>query len=244
MPKPARRSQFFPATLATLRGPCVDYDGLVPYWVLLVIALLGLMPAASQAAETSPVASPDVRALVKQSSEQFAAGNYSEALQSLLAAYEKQPLPLLLFNIAQTHRKLGQRTEALDCYQRFVRAAPGSPLLPEAEAHAAALRAELAAESAARQRADAEELARQAQARLQEAEALTAANLAARKRAEEDLLSGRREAERQPIYKRPWLYVALGGVAITGIALGLGLGLGLRPPPEPTTDLPPQTIRF
>lgn len=238
-------ANFLPTAFATLPGRRLNYDGLVPYWVRSLLALVLLLcPRIPHAAEARAVATPEVRALVQQSSEQFAAGNYPEALRSLLSAYEQQPLPLLLFNIAQTHRKLGQRTEALDYYQRFVTAAPSSPLLPEAEAHAAALRAELAADEAARQRADAELLAKQAQQRLQEAEALTAANLAARKQAEADLLSGPREPERTPIYKRPWLYVAVGGAVVLGIALGVGLGLGLQPPLEPATDLPPQTIRF
>jgi tetratricopeptide (TPR) repeat protein len=237
-------ANFLPGSVATLPSPRVDYDDRVPLWVLALIAFLGLSTSRSHAAEPSQAATPEVRALVKQSSEQFAAGQYQDALRNLLAAYEKQPLPLLLFNIAQTQRKLGGRAEALDYYQRFAQAAPSSPLLPEAEAHAAALRAELAAEQAARQRADAEELARLAQARLNEAEALTAANLAARQRAEAELLSGRKEAEPKPLYKRPWLYVGLGAVVVVGVALGVGLGLGLQPPPEPSTDLPPQTVRF
>jgi hypothetical protein len=222
----------------------VDYDGGVRLWVLGLIALLLLSPRLGYAAEQSPIATPEVRALVKQSSEQFAAGQYQDALRSLLAAYEMQPLPLLLFNIAQTQRKLGDRASALDSYQRFARAAPASPLLSEAEAHAAALRAELAAEQAARQRDDAQELNRQAQARLKEAEELTAANLAARKRAEAELLAGRKPVERTPVYKRPWLYAVVGGAVVVGVALGVGLGLGLQPPPEPVTDLSPQTIRF
>ncbi len=194
------------------------------------------------------VATPEVQSLVKASRDQFTSGQYEDALRSLLLAYEKQPFPLLLFNIAQTYRKLGRKLEALDHYQRFVGAAPGSPLLTEAEAHAAALRAELAAEQASQKRADAEEFARQAQKRLDEAEALAVANLAARKQAEAELLAERRGVERaqerRPFYKRPWLYLALGGVVLTAAAVGIGLGLALRPPPEPMTDLAPQTIRF
>jgi tetratricopeptide (TPR) repeat protein len=39
--------------------------------------------------------------------------------------------------------------------------------------------------------------------------------------------STERQPERKPIYKKWWLWAAVGGVAVVGIGLGVGLGVGL-----------------
>lgn len=215
--------------------------GLCLLWLCSAVAI-------AQASSSDQVARPEVRELVIQSSTHFQRGDYDAALTALLKAYELQPLPLLLFNIAQAYRKAGKREEALRYYERFVATAPQSPLTPEAEAHSAALRAEFAAERAARDRADAEKLSEQARVRLNEAEAMAAKNEAARQQAQADMLLLERRAaqiaDKKPIYRRPWFWGLLGGLAAAGLATGLGVGLAMRPPDEPVTDLPGQTIRF
>lgn len=219
------------------------------HWALLMVLLFswGMIPAAT-AAPSEIVLSPEVRQLVTKSSTQFQQGDYEGALASLLAAYERQPLSLFLFNIAQSHRKLGHIAEALSYYERFVKSAPSSPLVAESEAHAAALRAEMAARQAARDRADAETQAAAAQQRLREAEELAQKNEAVRKKVEEDLLLVERKTaqleQKKPVYRRPVFWAVLGGVAAAGLVVGLGVGLGTRPPPAPQTDLPGQTVRF
>ena len=89
----------------------------------------------------------------------FGAGSYDQAIVEFQLAYQKRQLPTLLFNIAQAHRKAGHWAEALALYERFLKDDPKSALLPEAEAHAAAMRARLDAEKASAEREAAERLA-------------------------------------------------------------------------------------
>lgn len=45
--------------------------------------------------------------------------HYKQALGEFQAAYDLQPKPVLLYNMAQCYRRLGQAREALDHYQRY-----------------------------------------------------------------------------------------------------------------------------
>lgn len=218
---------------------------------IVLVALLmssACMALASQAQaqsdNNSQRARPEVRELVVQSSAHFQHGDYEAALQALLSAYKQQPLPLLLFNIAQTYRKAGRSQAALEWYQRFVTELPQSPLAPEAEAHSAALRAELAAQKAAQDRADAERLSAEARARLQEAEAVAAANEVERQRAQAAMLERQNQKPATPVWRRGWFWGVVGGTVAVGAAVAIGVSLAMQPPPEPMADLPEQTIRF
>lgn len=76
----------------------------------------------------------------------FKVGEYQKAIGEFEAAYMARQEPLLLFNLAQAHRKAGHLPKALDLYERFLREAPGSPLQKETEGYAAEVRRELEAE--------------------------------------------------------------------------------------------------
>lgn len=52
-------------------------------------------------------------------------GDYDCAIKGYQKAYEYEPNPLLLFNIAQMRRKMGQFPEAARAYQSFLKEAPG-----------------------------------------------------------------------------------------------------------------------
>ncbi len=75
----------------------------------------------------------------------FQQGDYDGAIQWFTAAYVISPKPMFLFNIAQSHRKVGRTREALLNYQLFLRKAPDTPLRPETEAYIELVRTQLAA---------------------------------------------------------------------------------------------------
>ncbi len=86
--------------------------------VLIVAVSASLLPRA-QAEEPA-------RALVRQGNEQYAAGQYAEALQSYRKAAELNPAvqtPELLHDQAAAHFKLGQMQDALDLWTRIKEAA-------------------------------------------------------------------------------------------------------------------------
>jgi len=49
---------------------------------------------------------------------------YPEALESFENAYEKKPVPALLFNIAQCHRQMGHLEQAARVYRSYLRSDP------------------------------------------------------------------------------------------------------------------------
>ena len=63
------------------------------------------------------------------------------ALAEFREAYRFKPDPSFLFNIAQCHRKLGQREAAIDFYRKYVRASPDANNRAEAERWIAELKA-------------------------------------------------------------------------------------------------------
>ncbi len=80
----------------------------------------------------------------------FSAGNLTAALEAFMQAQQRDPSPELLLNIAQCHRGLGRRAEAIAALEAFLLSAPNHPLRKAAEGTLADLRAEQAADTPAR----------------------------------------------------------------------------------------------
>jgi tetratricopeptide (TPR) repeat protein len=56
----------------------------------------------------------------------YGLGHFDRALAAFTRAYRLDPAPILLYNIAQAHRKLGNREEAIQHYRRYLDAVPGA----------------------------------------------------------------------------------------------------------------------
>ncbi len=179
-----------------------------------------------------------LREVLDSATRHFQNSEYDQAIAEFQLAYTKRQLPTLLFNIAQAHRKAGHFSEALALYERFLKDDPKSALLPEAEAHAAAMRARLDAERASAEREAAERLAKK---RTEEAEAMAIAREAERKKADEALLLAAKTKE-PPVYKKAWFWGIIGGVvAASAITAGVVIGIKLR---EPASDLGVRVVDF
>jgi tetratricopeptide (TPR) repeat protein len=76
-------------------------------------------------------------------------GDYRGALQRFAAAYAEKPVPALLFNIGQCHRKLGELDEAAKVYRAFLAAQPDSPHAQQARSLLAQVDSEIAARAPA-----------------------------------------------------------------------------------------------
>jgi tetratricopeptide (TPR) repeat protein len=178
--------------------------------------------------------------LLQRAGAAFSSSRYDEAIAYLNVAYNRQPYPPLLFNTAQAHRKAAHTAKALELYERFLRENPQSPLVPEAAAHAEAMRARLAADQATEAKTEAEQLARE---RAEAAERASLAHETERRQAEEALRKLMAQKER-PVYKRKLFWGLLGGLVGAGIITGVAVGLALRPPPEPSGSLSTQEVHF
>lgn len=73
------------------------------------------------------------RAAVRRATACYESADYECALAAYIQAHEINPRPLLLFNIAQVHRKAGRQAEAVMYFDRFLASSPDTNLRPEVE---------------------------------------------------------------------------------------------------------------
>ena len=135
-------------------------------------------------------------------------GKYADAAREYQEAYKLKPVPALLFNIGQAYRGAGNTTEALTAYKSYLRKVPEAPNRVDVEGFIVKLQETLDAERAAQKQHDEEErqrLLQQQQAQQQQQQT-----------PRPDLVATAPPAEKQPIYKKWWLWTAIGGVLVVG----------------------------
>src|SRR5438105_3902618 len=87
--------------------------------LLLSIFLLSRHAAAEEpGAEASPESA--FTHLYERAVASYQAERYAAAVEDLLAAYQLQPEPRLLFNIAQSHRKMGDIRKAGQYFEQYL----------------------------------------------------------------------------------------------------------------------------
>lgn len=86
----------------------------------MALLLAGLPSAAKEV--TDPRASEQFRA----GQTAYDKGDYERALSAFSTAYGLQPIPSLLFDIAQCHRQLGNYERAAVFYQQYLELSPGT----------------------------------------------------------------------------------------------------------------------
>ena len=152
----------------------------------------------------------------------FGAGRYESALDHLQKAYSLAPHPELLFNIARCFEELHRRSAAVDAYDRYLAVQPG--------------------DTAARDRVEAlrKDLAANPEPPEPPKPIVTEPTPAIAPQPSPALVVERAPPpHRTPIYKRWWLWTAVGVVAV---GVGVGLGVGLTRPSGPST-FPPLTAQ-
>lgn len=176
--------------------------------------------------------SKSAAALVKEGERLFNARKYREAVEVLKRAYDAQPDPRLLYNIARAYEQAGDMREALSYYDQFIKNAESDmdPLLLK-RAHSGAERARVLIEKEEQAQAAAEAERKRLQ---EEAEA-------SRKKAEEEQAAAQRAQElaRQQqkaeyeralaSYRRSKVAAfALGGASVASVGAGVLFGLQAR----------------
>jgi tetratricopeptide (TPR) repeat protein len=190
------------------------------------------------------VASADDGAAAKRffvsGSKHFDLGEYSDALNDFKEGYRLKDDPVFLYNIAQCHRLLNQNTEALRAYKTYLRRAPTASNRAEVERKIAAIEEAQAAANKATTTPPNQVLPPDAHATGEPATTTTTAPATS----EPSTTSGNAltasappPSDRTPIYKKWWLWTAVGVVAV-GAGLGIGLGVGLSKGKSNTTVYP------
>jgi tetratricopeptide (TPR) repeat protein len=108
----------------------------------LLLAAAGGRPALAASADDART--ENARAHYLQGDAYYKLDKYANALQEYEQAYIAKADPSFLYNIAQCHRLMGNRAEALKFYKRYLKDAPNAPNRPVAEKHIKDLEASLA----------------------------------------------------------------------------------------------------
>jgi tetratricopeptide (TPR) repeat protein len=143
-------------------------------------------------------------------------GLYDEAIAEYTAAYKAKDYPALLFNLGQAHRMAGHPAEAARLFRMYLIKNPDAQDRAEIEARI-------------------RELEKPAPSRpVATPSAATPSIL---------ITTNASPPRHTPLYKRWWLWTAVGGAIALGV--GLGVGLALAPAPAaPSVSVTSGTYRF
>src|SRR5262245_53226204 len=189
-------------------------------------SLVVLLLAAPVAAEDKEAA----REAYKEGTRQFDIGEYRAALEAFKRAYLNYEEPAFLFNIAQCHRMLGEKQEALRVYRTFLRKLPDAPNRNEIQKIMNNLEAAIANEEAAK--------ARSPQGTIEPPSHVTqppstpppstpSESKKAKPQAEKPVVVAKEApapSAPTPVYKKWWLWTT---VALVAVGVGVGVGLGV-----------------
>lgn len=187
------------------------------YYLLITSLLLGGLPHRALADGPQAVEHYE-RAMSLFENQQFA-----EALAAFEHAFEYDPSPILLYNIAECHRQLGHRDLAIDAYQRYLALSPQAEDRGVVEARIADLSAE---EDVDIQTAD-EVVTQSAPPTLQVAPSPGSdppVQLVQVAPDERPHPASQRDQDPDSIWTAPWLWAGIGSAVVGGVVLGLVLG--------------------
>ena len=192
--------------------------------ILILCTVLLLAPAAL--AENREAARTAYRAAAKH----YDLGEYQDALASFKEAYRNYEDPSFLFNIGQCQRMLGQNVEAVRSFRAYLHQ-PNPANRTQVEELITKLQSEIDAQEAAKNQPPEGTMHPVEPTHAVEPAPAAATVVTARPA----------ETRRTPIYKKWWLWTAVGVVAV-GVAVGVGVGVTQKPfPSGSTTD---GTFRF
>src|SRR5678816_4274184 len=107
---------------------------LIKNWSAALTLSVMLLASAGVARAGDPKAE-QARAHFQQGDTYFKLEKYANALQEFEQAYLSKQDPSFLYNIAQCHRLMGNRAEAIRFYKRYLNDAPTAANRPVAEKH-------------------------------------------------------------------------------------------------------------
>ncbi|HEX6836932.1 MAG TPA: hypothetical protein VF334_10195 [Polyangia bacterium] len=154
----------------------------------------------------------DARARYQRAQAEFAVGEFAKAADDYQAAYTLKPDPALLYDAAQSYRLAGNQERALILYKNYLQFYPNESNAGEVRDQIAKLKAAIAAaESAKNAPPTGTQEAKQPSA---PAAAAVPSAPAPPQRAATSAESSSVPRERTPLYKKWWLWTAVGVVAV------------------------------
>lgn len=195
-----------------------------PEWARLlilfgVVLLLGVSPA--QAGPNAPddgcLNDTVCRNHYGQGVKLFEVGRFEAALPEFQAAYERRQMPWLLINLGRTLHRLGRAREALDYYQRFKQAEskPDAETLDRVEKYIAQAQALASTPPPTEGGATPPNPPTAGTEPPQDPTKLPGGEPA-------------KESPPTPLYKKWWLWTAVGGGVLAVVVIGVAAGVASR----------------
>ena len=153
------------------------------------------------------------RKLFMSGTKHFDLGEYEQALSDFKEAYRIKDDPVLLYNIGQCQRMLKHNEDALRAYKTYLSRATDAVNRADVERKIATLQEAIDKQNRAAELPP-RDVIQHDQAPPPSVVAPTPVVVAVAP-----------APERTPVYKRWWLWTAVGGVVVVGVAVGLGVGL-------------------
>ncbi len=113
--------------------------------IVTIVCAAALLAAPAARAESG--SSESAQAHFDRGAKLYNLGHFQEAIPEFEQAYDLDPSPIFLFNIAQSHRQLGNKERALFFYRRYVEQAPNAPNLDDVQRRMKELQAALQQQS-------------------------------------------------------------------------------------------------
>jgi hypothetical protein len=101
-------------------------SGSIRTLALIVFMGVAVIAPASSARAQAPAAAETGKSRFDRGVKLYNLGHFQEAIGEFEKAYDLDPAPILLFNIAQSHRQLGNKERALFFYRRYLEQAPSA----------------------------------------------------------------------------------------------------------------------
>lgn len=186
--------------------------------VRLLVILATVATAFSAAAEDKDAA----RKAYSEGSRYYNLNQYAEALEAFKRAYWNYEEPSFLYNIAQCHRRLKHKSEAIDFYRSYLRNAPAAPNRVEVEKVIAELEEALKQDRAVATAPPGGTIDTTAPPTTATQPALVATSAPPR--------------SDKPVWKRAWFWGVIGGAAVVvaGVAVGVGVATASAKDPTPS----------
>jgi hypothetical protein len=117
------------------RDRCGSALGRAPWLSVFLVALpaLALLAAPGAASAANETAKKAARPHYEKGASEYNLGHFLDSIGEFEKAYELDPAPILLFNIAQAHRQNGNNERAAFFYRRYLEQAPNAANRPEVE---------------------------------------------------------------------------------------------------------------
>jgi tetratricopeptide (TPR) repeat protein len=201
--------------------------------VVLCVALVAAVVFADTPARAAP---PSAKAAAFAEGRRFYdVGEYAEALAAFKRAYLRFDDPTFLYNIAQCHRQLDQKQEALRAYRSYLRNLPNATNRDEVKRLIAALETKIGDEesrAAAPPPRPAAPTSEPAAAPPPVAAEPAPLPLPAAAAPAPTVVARADRRVGTPLYKKWWLWTIV-GVAAAGAAAGIAVGVTQSQPTEP-----------